>query len=101
MNIKSIGDCPICDRSMVENRYINRHHLIPKCKAGAYTDQITLHTICHNKIHSVWSETELSQYFHTVERIRGHQDIRKFIKWIANKPPDFYSKTKRSNGKRR
>ncbi len=94
------GDCPICNRLMIADKNINRHHLIPICKKGGYTEQITLHTICHNKIHSVWTEVELSQYYHTVERIVGHPDIQKFVKWLANKSPTFYSKTKRSNRRR-
>ena len=96
-----MGDCPMCSRPMLRDRFIDRHHLIPKSKNGKYTDQILLHRICHNKIHSTWAETELAGYYHTVERILEHEDIQKFVKWVSKKPPDFFKKTKLSNGRHR
>ena len=101
MQPEVIGTCPICDRDMIKNRFVDDHHLIPKCKNGRYTDKITIHRICHSKIHSIWKESELAGYYHTVERIREHPDMQKFIKWVAKKPPEFYTKTKMSKGRKR
>ena len=91
MKYKEIGECPICDRPMLEGRFVDEHHLIPKSKNGRYTDKITVHRICHSKIHSIWSEAELASYFHTVDRILENEDMQKFVKWIKNKPADFYA----------
>ena len=49
-----------------------------------------MHQICHQKIHAVLTETELKTYYHTVERLQEHEEIRKFIKWVAKKEPEFY-----------
>jgi len=101
MQAEVIGPCQICGRDMIKNRFVDDHHLIPKCKNGRYTDKITIHRICHSKIHSIWTESELASYYHTVERILSHPDMQTFIKWISKRPPDFYSKTKRLNTRRR
>jgi len=98
---EDIGSCLICDRNMIKNRFVDDHHLIPKCKNGRYSDKITIHRICHSKIHSIWSESELAGHYHTVERILTHPDMKKFVKWLAKKPPEFYTKTKLSNTRRR
>ena len=86
---------------MLKNRYINEHHLIPKSKQGKYGEKILLHTICHNKIHSIWTEAELAGYYHTPERILSHPDMKKFVRWVSKKPLDFYTKTKMTNGRHR
>ena len=46
------------------------------------------------------TEKELEKYYHTPERIREHEDMKKFIKWVSKKEPDFKSKNKRSKRKR-
>lgn len=101
MNIKSLGECPICDREMIKGKFVDDHHLIPKAKNGKYGPKITIHRVCHEKLHSLWTERELAQYYNTAERIREHPEIKKFIKWIKRKPVDFYAKTKMANERRR
>lgn len=97
--------CPICKRLIPE--YLESdHHLIPyftKLKKKAkYKDiieniKITLHTVCHGKIHSLFTNKELSNYFNTVERLLSNQDIQSFVKWIRTKPIDFVDTSKQSN----
>lgn len=99
--METIGECDICGRQMIKDIFINAHHLIPKSRHGKYGDKILLHTICHNKIHSIWTESELARYYNTSERILSHPDMQKFIKWVAKKPLDFYAKTKMTNGRHR
>lgn len=96
-----LGTCEICSRSLIKAKFIDQHHLIPKAKNGKYTDKITIHRICHEKIHSIWSESELASYYNTPKRIKEHSDMQTFIKWIKTKSCDFYTKTKLSNGRRR
>jgi len=101
MGTDSLGVCVICNRPMIKDKFVNQHHLIPKAKNGKHTDKITIHSICHNKIHSIWTESELAGHYHTVERLLENPDMRKFIKWVSKKPNDFYSKTKMTNGRYR
>ena len=87
--------CPICERPLTPNA--QKHHLIPKTFKGKKTVQ--LHPICHRKIHSLFTERELYNYYHTIDRLINHPDIVKFIKWVKKKDPEFYSKTKESKRK--
>jgi 5-methylcytosine-specific restriction endonuclease McrA len=80
--------CPLCGRPLAEPS--NRHHLIPLSKGGKGTDTLMMHKICHTKIHSVLTETELKNYYYTIERLQGQEELEKFIKWISKKPPEFY-----------
>ncbi len=85
--LNEVGECAICGRKLITGKSINEHHLIPKTYKG--TETIVLHVVCHTKIHSVFSEKELLQHYHTPERLREHTEIEKFISWVKNKDPEF------------
>ncbi len=85
---KNTESCVLCSRQLAEP--FNRHHLIPVSKGGRYSPTVLMHKICHDKIHAVFSETELKRHYHTVERLQQHEAISKFIKWVRNKEPQFY-----------
>jgi hypothetical protein len=99
--IKAMTTCGICGRELGAV-LIEDHHLVPKTFKGKIT--VPLHKICHQKLHTVFSERELFNYYHTEERIREHSEMQTFIKWVEKKDPAFYIKskdTKERNGKRR
>lgn len=48
--------------------------------------------MCHQKIHATFAEGELLIYYNTVENITDHPEMKKFIKWIRKKPPEYYDK---------
>ena len=92
--------CPICKREL--GVVIDRHHLIPKTFGGK--EQITLHKICHRKLHSAITEKEMEKWYNTIERILEHEEITRFVKWVARKDIDYYSgsdETVVRKGKRR
>lgn len=100
--------CVICGRE--DGGEMQDHHLKPisfKQRQKGIVDkanQIRIHKICHQKIHATFSEHELLNYYHTPETIRSHEEIIKFIKWVAKKPIDFYDKnddTKHRKNKRK
>jgi hypothetical protein len=80
--------CPLCNRVLAEPT--SRHHLLPLSKGGRDTPTILLHKICQTKVHAVFTETELKNYYNTVERLQEHDEIAKFIKWVSKKDPEFY-----------
>jgi len=79
--------CPICSRPLGSPEHISRHHLIPKSKGGTHGEIITIHNICHQKIHSVFTEKELKDQYHTVEALLGNEQMQKFVKWGVEKTP--------------
>ena len=86
--------CPICEREL-GTQNISKHHLIPKSKGGKDGATIMIHNICHQKIHSLFTEKELSINYDTVEKLRASEEMEKFIKWVAKKDPSYYQRNKR------
>jgi len=82
----------------VENS--NRHHLIPILKNGKNTPTVRLHEICHEKIHSIWKESELRDNYHTMSAIAADPRIQSFVGWVR-KQKHFNSTNKLSNQRRR
>jgi len=80
--------CPICSRPLGQKR--EKHHVIPKSKGGVET--VTVHPICHRKIHKVFTRAQLAKMKGELEPVLCHDEIVKFVKWLATKPPDFLQK---------
>lgn len=81
------NQCPLCSRELAEP--ISKHHLIPLSKGGKDTPTVPMHKICQNKIHAVFTETELKNYYFTVERILENDEMQKFVKWVKKKELSF------------
>ena len=90
--------CNLCDRPLGDIS-IDRHHLIPKARGGK--EIVPLHKICHRKIHATFTEKQLEKYYNTFDRLREHEEIQNFIKWVSKKPFDFYDGSKEANRRRR
>ncbi len=95
----NVENCVICGRPFGRPELLSKHHLIPKSKGGKNTETILIHNICHQKIHSVFTEKELRDEFHTVKKLVEQEEIVKFVKWISKKDPDFYERNKRMKRK--
>jgi 5-methylcytosine-specific restriction endonuclease McrA len=89
--------CPLCGR-LLGTINVDRHHLVPKSFKGK--EQFLVHKICHRKIHSVFTERQLAQSFHSWDALQADPDIRAFIDWVARKPPAFYTSTATSERKK-
>ena len=90
---QDIPICPLCGRPIPGDVPQSLHHLIPKLKGGKGGPTVLLHQICHSEIHASLSETELAREFNTVEALKQHPRLAKFIKWVGKRPPEFRSRT--------
>lgn len=52
-------------------------------------------------IHALWTERELAAAYSTPEAIREHPAMRRFIRWIAGKPAEFWVPTDGPRHRRR
>ena len=52
-----------------------------------------LHQICHNEIHASLTEAELARDYNTIEKLKSHPRLAKFIAWVGKRPPGFHAKT--------
>ena len=85
--------CPLCDRPIPAGVPQSLHHLVPRLRGGRHGETVLLHQICHNEIHASLTETELARDYATVEALRAHPRLEKFIRWVAKRPPEFRSRT--------
>lgn len=93
------GICPICDREMYDDgKSVNRHHFVPKSRGGKAQEAV--HSLCHNQIHSLWTEKELELEYSDPEKIKENAEMQTFIAWVKKKDPLFYISSKDSKARK-
>lgn len=83
-------NCWLCGRLMGER--VQLHHTVPKSKGGRET--VKLHPICHQAIHANFTNGELARAAGSREALLANEAVAKFVRWVANKPPDFHAPTR-------
>lgn len=68
------------------------HHPVPKSKKGRVT--VPVHPICHKTIQKHFTNAQLARIGDDRNALLADEDLRKFVEWIANKPPDFAAPVK-------
>ena len=77
--------CPICNRNIPE-KYQEKHHLVPHRRRD---DIITVCVNCGDAIHQLIDNRDLKSSYNTIERLKLHEGIQKWVKWIRKKPNEF------------
>lgn len=84
--------CELCDR--VPKRGTTEHHLIPRtCHSNKWfkknfartqmRETVSVCRDCHSAIHRlIPNEKELGRDFHSVERLKRHPAMAKFLGWV-------------------
>lgn len=85
--------CPLCTRPVPASQ-ADAHHLVPKSRGGVET--VTLHRICHRQVHALFTEVELERQYSTIESLRAHPELARFLAWVRGKPDDFFERTRKS-----
>lgn len=86
--------CALCERPL--GAKVEWHHLVPKSQGGRVTAPV--HPICHRTIHALLSNRELATEYADVEALRAQPDVARYIRWVADKPPNFHAPTRRGRG---
>ena len=81
--------CWLCERSL--GRKVEWHHAVPKSRGGRET--VPVHPICHRTLHATFANAELARRGHDPLVLRQEPAIATFVRWIADKPPDFHART--------
>lgn len=84
--------CGLCGRPIPPDVPQSQHHLVPKLKGGKGGATVLLHQICHSEIHATLTEAELARDYATLEALRGHPRLAKFVAWVRRRPPGFRSR---------
>lgn len=83
-------NCWLCSRPMGDK--VEWYHPVPKSRGGRDTQP--LHPICVQAIRANFTNSELERRYSTAEALLAHEEIGRFVAWVANKPPDFNAPTK-------
>lgn len=86
--------CALCGRRV---RKLTRHHLVPKTRHKNKRNKKTfdrreihrtvgLCSPCHRHVHVTIPNKELEREYNTIEELKAHPDIGKFVAWIKDKP---------------
>lgn len=84
--------CVLCERPLGSR--VEWHHLVPKSQGGRETAPI--HPICHRTIHALVPNADLARHYADPAALRAREDIARFLRWIADKPPDFHVPVRRA-----
>lgn len=83
--------CALCERPL--GARIEWHHLVPKSEGGRETAPV--HPICHRTIHALVANADLARDYSDPASLRRREDVARFLRWIADKPPDFHAPVRR------
>ena len=86
--------CALCERPL--GARVEWHHLVPRSAGGRKTAPV--HPICHRTIHALVANAELARAFADPAALRAREDVARFLRWIADKPPDFHAPVRRCRG---
>ena len=81
--------CWLCERDL--GRRVEWHHPVPKSRGGRET--VAVHPICHRTLHATFANAELARKGADAAVLRQDPEIAKFVRWVADKPPDFHART--------
>lgn len=84
--------CALCQRPL--GARVEWHHLVPKSQGGRETAPV--HPICHRTIHALVPNAELARVYADPAALRAREDVARFLRWIADKPPDFHAPVRRA-----
>jgi ATP-dependent protease Clp ATPase subunit len=84
-------NCELCGR-MVDA--LTEHHLYPKSQGRRAGRKIVeLPTVrvcraCHRQIHALFSNKQLARELDSVEKLRAHPEMEKFLEWVRKQDPN-------------
>lgn len=98
------GSCELCGRAQIE---LTRHHLVPrrerrKTRVRRSFADIDLRTHlallcrpCHKFLHALLTEKQLADGFSTLDQLRAHPDVQRFVTWLHTKPAGLHVRMRR------
>lgn len=75
--------CELCRR---ETPDLTRHHLVPREEDGAGGPTAVVCGACHRQLHALFDNRVLARELDTVERLRAHPELARFVRWVRKQP---------------
>ncbi|CAM3775083.1 HNH endonuclease [Mesobacillus thioparans] len=93
-----ISTCELCSRNEV---VVTVHHLTPREMGGAHMPTASICIPCHKQIHALFTNEELAANLYSIELLRSHPELQKFLKWIKRQPSTRLPRITKSNARKR
>ncbi len=88
------GTCGLCHRTV---QRLTRHHLVPRTRHKnkrnkKMFDRQEIHSTvglcspCHRHIHTILDNKDLEREYNTLEALKTHPDVGRFVEWVSRKP---------------
>jgi hypothetical protein len=102
--------CELCGRKCAR---LDKHHLIPRTRHSnkrnkKQFDRREVHDRlamlckpCHKTVHATLTEKELEREYNTLEALRSHEQISRFVKWVRKQPTGATVTVRQSQAKKR
>lgn len=92
--MRSPPHCALCGREGVR---LTRHHLVPRSRVrkkkrrGREVTEDETRTVdlcrpCHSTVHATLTEKELQRDYPTLDTLRAHPEIARFVEWVRKVP---------------
>lgn len=91
--------CELCKRKGILK--VTEHHLIPREEGGKYGPTAWLCEDCHNQIHALYTNKELSALFNTIDKLERDEKISRYLSYIRKQSPTKKISIKKSRNVRR
>ncbi len=89
--------CELCEPEVDE---VTKHHLIPRTsqsnkrnkkqfeRSDVRTRIALLCCPCHKQVHAILTEKQLERECNTLDLLRAHPEMAKFLNWIKDRPAE-------------
>ena len=86
------GVCELCE---MDGMWLTDHHLVPRARHNRKVKRDlgeerhkTADTCrpCHKQLHLLFTEKELEREYNTIEKLKAHPEVRKWIEWKRKRP---------------
>ncbi len=99
------GACELCGRIV---QRLTRHHLVPRTRHKNKRNKRTfdrrevhrtvgLCSPCHRHVHVTIPNKELEREYNTIEALKDHPDVERFVEWVKGKPHGTATSTRRGS----
>ena len=76
--------CELCDRKTGNYTF---HHLVPRSRDKTTQQVCVLCKACHGMVHRLIKNTELEKKYNTIDHLKEHPEVNRFISWVKKQDP--------------
>jgi hypothetical protein len=76
--------CELCERKV---SLYTVHHLVPRSRDNKIQKVAILCKACHGMVHRLISNLELEKNYYSIELLKEHPEVNRFIRWVRKQDP--------------